>query len=137
MMLLAPIWAPVSVGELLDKVTILRIKAARIPDEAKLAHVRAELAALEAVTAAVPATPTLDALLDALQATNETLWEVEDALRDCEARSDFGPDFVRLARAVYVTNDRRAGLKREVNRLTGSALVEEKSYAGAAPGATA
>lgn len=125
--------APVSVGELLDKVAILRIKAQRIPDEAKLLHVRAELAALEAVAAAVPATPALDALLRDLQATNETLWEVEDALRDCEGRGEFGPEFVRLARAVYVTNDRRAHLKREVSRLTGSALVEEKSYGGAAP----
>ena len=125
--------APVSVGELLDKVTILRIKAARIPDESKLAHVRAELAALEAVAAAVPGSQALDALVRDLQATNETLWEVEDALRSSEARGDFGPEFIRLARAVYGTNDRRAALKREVNRLTGSALVEEKSYAGAAP----
>jgi uncharacterized small protein (DUF1192 family) len=128
-----PLLAPVSVGELLDKITILRIKAARIPDEAKLAHVRAELAALEAVAAGVAPAPGLEAAVAALQATNETLWEVEDAIRLCEARGDFGPEFVRLARAVYVTNDRRAQLKREVNRLTGSALVEEKSYAGAAP----
>lgn len=125
--------APVSVGELLDKLAILRIKAARIADESKLLHVRAELAALEAVAAAVPASAALDALLRDLQATNETLWEVEDAIRDCEARADFGPEFVRLARAVYVTNDRRALLKREVSRLTGSALVEEKSYAGTLP----
>ncbi len=130
---MTPLLAPVSVGELLDKITILRIKAARIPDEAKLAHVRAELAALEAVAAGVAPAPGLEAAVAALQATNETLWEVEDAIRLCEARGDFGPDFVRLARAVYVTNDRRAALKREVNRLTGSALVEEKSYAGAAP----
>ncbi len=130
---MTPLLAPVSVGELLDKITILRIKAARIPDEAKLAHVRAELAALEAVAAGVAPAPGLEAAVAALQATNETLWEVEDAIRLCEARGDFGPEFVRLARAVYVTNDRRAQLKREVNRLTGSALVEEKSYAGAAP----
>ncbi len=130
---MTPLLAPVSVGELLDKITILRIKAARIPDEAKLAHVRAELAALEAVAAGVAPAPGLEAAVAALQATNETLWEVEDAIRLCEARGDFGPEFVRLARAVYVTNDRRAQLKREVNRLTGSALVEEKSYAGATP----
>ncbi len=130
---MTPLLAPVSVGELLDKVTILRIKAARITEADKLAHVRAELAALEAVAAGVAPAPGLEAAVAALQATNETLWEVEDAIRLCEARGDFGPDFVRLARAVYVTNDRRAALKREVNRLTGSALVEEKSYAGAAP----
>ena len=124
---------PVSAGELLDKIAILRLKAARIADPAKRANVARELAALDAVAAAIPPSPPLDAALRDLAAVNDTLWDVEDAIRDCEARTDFGPDFVRLARAVYVTNDRRAALKREVNRLTGSDLVEEKSYAGGAP----
>lgn len=128
--ILAPeILAPVSAGELLDKIAILRIKAARIADAAKLANVRRELGALEAVAAAaVPPRPGLPALEAELRAVNEALWDVEDDIREHDARGDFGPAFVRLARAVYATNDRRAAIKRAINDLTGSALVEEKSY---------
>lgn len=124
------VMVPVSVGELLDKIAILRIKSERIGDEGKLANVRRELAALEAV--AVPAPEGLPALVAELRAVNEALWEVEDAIRGHEARGDFGEGFVRLARAVYVTNDRRAALKRELSRLAGSTFLEEKSYAGPA-----
>ncbi len=89
--------------------------------------------ALSAVRArSVAASDALAALETELRAVNETLWDVEDALRDLEARSDFGEAFVTLARAVYHTNDRRAAIKKEINIMTGSALVEEKSYAGAA-----
>jgi len=123
------ILVPVSAGELVDKIAILRIKAARIADPAKLANVRHELAALEAVAAtSVPPSDALAALEAELRAVNESLWEVEDDIRAHDARGDFGAGFVRLARAVHVTNDRRAALKRAVNDLTGSALVEEKSY---------
>ena len=80
--------------------------------------------------AAVARTPAFDALFDRLKGINEQLWDVEDAIRLCEAKGDFGPDFIRLARSVYRTNDLRAAIKREINTLLGSDLVEEKSYAG-------
>lgn len=124
--------APVSWGELIDKITILEIKAERIADPAKLANVRRELQALQAVRdAGATPTPALLALTQELRRINRTLWDIEDSIRDCEARSDFGSDFVALARKVYKTNDRRAAVKREINTLLGSDLVEEKSYRGA------
>ncbi|ALG75516.1 hypothetical protein VY88_28315 [Azospirillum thiophilum] len=124
-----PILAPVSWGELLDKITILDIKAERIADADKLANVRREREALVAVAAqADTARAEVAALIDELRAVNTTLWEVEDEIRDCERAKDFGPRFVELARQVYHTNDRRAALKRELNALLGSELVEEKSY---------
>lgn len=120
---------PVSWGELLDKISILEIKAERMADAAALANVRTELAALAAVRDGAGAlSAEAAAETAALKAVNETLWEVEDAIRDCERAQDFGPRFVELARAVYHTNDKRAALKRTLNRLLGSQLVEEKSY---------
>lgn len=127
------IQVPVSWGELMDKISILEIKSERIDDAAKLVNVRAELTALAGVRDAnLPADqPTLDALdrlMADIKAVNEALWEIEDDIRDCERARDFGDRFVALARAVYKTNDKRAELKREINTLLGSALVEEKSY---------
>lgn len=123
------IMVPVAAGELIDKITILEIKSERIGDPAKRANVRRELAALEAVRdAAIPASAGLVRLTDALRAVNAELWQIEDDIRDCERAGNFGERFVALARAVYRTNDRRAALKREINELLGSALVEEKSY---------
>lgn len=122
---------PVSVGELLDKIAILEIKAARIADPDKLANVRRELDALREAAGRLDAGPRAaeaEALRTELRAVNETLWGVEDALRACERQGDFGEAFVGLARAVYLNNDRRAGLKRALNRLFGSELMEEKSY---------
>ena len=117
-------------GELIDKITILRIKSERIADEAKLKNVRTELAVLnETLEKDVPASDELSRLDAALQAVNEELWVIEDDIRDCERAGDFGDEFIRLARAVYVTNDKRAALKKEINLLLGSTLVEEKSYA--------
>jgi len=117
-------------GELIDKITILRIKSERIADEAKLKNVRTELGILNDTLAKdVPASDELTRLDAALQAVNEELWEIEDDIRDCERNGDFGEDFIRLARAVYVTNDKRAALKKEINLLLGSDIVEEKSYA--------
>ncbi|WP_339740691.1 DUF6165 family protein [uncultured Maricaulis sp.] len=117
-------------GELIDKLTILRIKSERIEDEAKLKNVRAELAILnETLVKDVPASAALSRLDGALQAVNEALWKIEDDIRDCERDGDFGTEFIRLARAVYVTNDQRAALKKEINLLLGSDIVEEKSYA--------
>ncbi|MBS0387724.1 MAG: hypothetical protein JSR15_04515 [Proteobacteria bacterium] len=123
------ILVPVSPGELLDKITILRIKSARMSDAAKLANVRHELALLEQTWAtAVPAGQSVLEEERALQAVNERLWDVEDRLRDLEAAQRFDKDFIELARAVYVTNDERAAIKKRVNARLGSKLVEEKSY---------
>ena len=123
------IQTPCSIGELVDRITILRIKAERIPDPAKLHNVRSELALLEALQREEDlADEPLNALVDDLAAVNARLWDVEEALRICERESDFGLRFVALARSVYATNDERAALKRAVNSLYGSALVEEKSY---------
>lgn len=119
----------VSPGELIDKIAILEIKAERIADGGKRAHVLAELEALRSARAAqVALHPRLDRLSAALRQINETLWDIEDALRDCERNGDFGPRFVELARSVYHTNDRRADVKREINLVLDSRLVEEKSY---------
>jgi len=117
----------VSVGELLDKITILQIKSERIPDEAKLVNVRRELGALletcERYGLAVD-----HPKVGALRAVNESLWAVEDLLRDKERMKSFDADFVQLARDVYVTNDKRAAIKRDLNVELGSGFVEEKSY---------
>ena len=116
-------------GELIDKITILEIKAERIADPDKVANVRIELETLEACRdGAVPSSAELDGLTAQLKEINETLWVIEDDIRDCERDGDFGDKFVELARAVYKTNDRRAAVKRDINTLLGSRLVEEKSY---------
>ena len=117
-------------GELIDKITILEIKLERIKDEAKLANVRLEWETLtKARDAAIEPTPELDRLSAELKAANEALWEIEDDIRDCERDKNFGETFVQLARSVYISNDKRAALKREINELLGSSLIEEKSYA--------
>jgi hypothetical protein len=124
-----PILAPISAGELIDKITILRVKAQRIDDPAKEANVRAELALLEATAAeALRPSPELERLTGELTEINAALWDIEDGKRDCERRQDFGPGFVALARRVYLDNDRRAAVKRSINMLVGSEIVEEKSY---------
>lgn len=120
---------PVAWGELIDKITILEIKTERIADPAKLANVRTELDTLAASRdASLEASDTLDRLTAALKQVNEALWQIEDDIRDCERDGDFGARFVELARSVYKTNDQRAALKRQINELLGSRLVEEKSY---------
>ena len=121
---------PISVGELVDKVTILEIKSEKIEDAGKRANIRRELDALTAVLKPlIAATPELERLKADLRAINETLWRIEDDIRDCERKRDFGAAFVELARGVYQTNDRRAATKRKIDELAGSDLVEEKSYA--------
>ncbi len=125
-----PILIPVAPGELLDKITILRIKVARIEDPGKRANAATELAMLEAVqTRDVEPSDRLNGLEADLKAVNEALWDIEDSIRDHERARNFGKGFVELARAVYHQNDRRAALKREINLLLGSDIVEEKSYA--------
>jgi len=123
------IMAPISAGELVDKITILRVKAARIGDAAKEANVRKELAMLEALAeTALPATAEIEQLTAQLAEVNGALWDIEDGKRDCERRQDFGEAFVGLARSVYIENDRRAAIKRAINEAAGSDIVEEKSY---------
>ena len=124
-----PILAPVSAGELIDKITILRVKALRIGDPAKEANVQTELALLEETAAReLPHSPELEDLITQLTEINAALWDIEDGKRDCERRQDFGPKFIELARRVYIDNDRRAAVKRAINTLVGSEIVEEKSY---------
>lgn len=119
----------VSPGELLDKMSILQIKSERVGDPAKLKNIRYELELYEdIVRGRVPGGKKMAVLTAELKAVNEALWTVEDEIRACEARGDFGDRFVALARSVYRTNDRRAAIKREINILCGSSIVEEKSY---------
>jgi len=121
---------PVSPGELLDKISILEIKAERIDDGAKHANVERELDLLTGLWhAAGLESNEITELRARLRAINERLWDIEDAIRDCERRGDFGERFVDLARSVYRTNDRRAALKRRINQRLDSTIVEEKSYA--------
>ena len=120
--------APVSWGELIDKITILEIKAERLTDAAKRDSVVTELTLLSEIAAAAQQKPDVAALTAQLKAVNKALWEIEDHIRDKEAAQEFDARFIELARAVYVTNDRRAALKRDLNRVLGSGLVEEKSY---------
>ena len=123
------ILVPISPGELLDKITILRIKAARMSDPVKVANVKHELSLLEKTwkdsgAAAVDLGPE-EANLTRV---NEKLWVIEDDIRDEERAQRFGEKFVELARAVYVTNDERAAIKKRINTAMGSTIVEEKSY---------
>lgn len=123
------ILVPISPGELLDKITILRIKSERITDAPKLANVRAELDALDATwQASGAATAAVADDEAALQKVNEQLWDIEDRIRDLERERRFDAEFIELARAVYITNDERAAIKKRINSALGSRLVEEKSY---------
>ena len=120
----------VSPGELVDKITILEIKLKRIEDADKLANVKLEWETLCAARdEAFEPSNELERLSAELKEANERLWQIEDDIRDCERNKDFGDAFVELARSVYMTNDKRAQLKREINELLGSRLIEEKSYA--------
>ena len=123
------ILVPVSPGELLDKITILRIKAARMTDAAKVANVKHELALLEKTWRESGAAAVNIGDDEAeLTRVNEMLWVVEDEIRDEEHAHRFEARFVELARSVYVTNDERAAIKRRINTKLGSTIVEEKSY---------
>jgi prefoldin subunit 5 len=120
---------PISPGELLDKITILQIKAERIADPVKVANVETELDMLNKVwSEAVEVDAEISALTAELKSVNEALWEIEDDIRDEERGKRFGERFIELARAVYVTNDERANAKKKVNLHLNSTIVEEKSY---------
>jgi hypothetical protein len=121
---------PISPGEMLDKITILRIKSARMADAKKLSNVRLELKALEETwSASAYAKADIEAETIALLKVNERLWVIEDDIRDKERAQAFDAEFIRLARAVYFENDERAAIKRRINDKLGSSIVEEKSYA--------
>jgi uncharacterized protein DUF6165 len=120
---------PISPGELLDKITILRIKSQRMSDPAKLSNVRLELRSLEDTwNDSAYARVDINTDIAALLAVNERLWVIEDDIRDKERAKAFDAEFIRLARAVYVENDERAAIKRRINTQLGSSIVEEKSY---------
>ena len=120
---------PISVGELFDKISILEVKAEAIADPVQHANVIRELAALDAVRAReIAAAPELEALYAELQSVNRALWRIEDDIRAVERAGQFDDRFIELARSVYRNNDHRAILKRRINQLTGSDIVEEKSY---------
>jgi hypothetical protein len=123
------ILVPISPGELLDKITILRIKAARMSDPVKIANVKHELTLLEE-TWRDSGAAAVDLGGDEAELTrvNEMLWVVEDEIRDEEHAKRFGEKFIELARSVYVTNDERAAIKKRINQKLGSTIVEEKSY---------
>lgn len=123
------ILVPVSPGEMLDKISILRIKSQRIADPNKLTNVRLELNALETTwKSSAYASIDVGGEMRALLAVNERLWTIEDAIRDKERAQAFDAEFIRLARSVYIENDERAAIKRRLNLKLGSNLVEEKSY---------
>ncbi|HWX81294.1 MAG TPA: DUF6165 family protein [Steroidobacteraceae bacterium] len=127
---MSDIKVPISPGEMLDKITILRIKSARMSDPKKLANVRLELDALERTWgASAYAKADIDSEMTALLKVNERLWVIEDDIRDKERAQAFDAEFIRLARAVYFENDERAAIKRRINDKLGSSIVEEKSYA--------
>lgn len=119
----------VSVGELLDKVTILEIKSERISDAAKLINVNKELEILRQTWAESPLSQQdVSSQIDQLKKVNESLWDIEDNIRRKEAGQEFDDEFIQLARSVYHENDIRAAVKKEINTMLGSSLVEEKSY---------
>lgn len=120
---------PVSPGEVVDKITILEIKAERITDEEKLRNVRTELDLLVQVweTASVD-TEAIPPLKETLKDINQALWDIEDQIRVKELRQEFDQEFIDLARSVYIQNDRRAAAKKQINVLLGSRIQEEKSY---------
>jgi hypothetical protein len=119
----------ISYGELIDKITILEIKAARVADTAKLANIRTELEVLrKSRDAQLGSSPLVSELTDKLREVNAQLWDIEDRIRDKERAKTFDEEFISLARSVYFTNDERARLKRELNDALGSKLMEEKNY---------
>jgi hypothetical protein len=125
------ILAPISIGELIDKITILEIKVERMSESQKLRNVTVELDMLRAlITKAGLDTAEMAAYVRELKSINAALWDIEDEIREHEMRKDFGPRFIELARTVYKTNDLRARTKQRINVAFGSGIIEEKSYKG-------
>lgn len=131
MMPILRIDAPISIGDLIDKITILEIKCERIAEHEKSANVGKELTLLRAIKGEAGLDgPEVDGFARELRAVNAALWDIEDEIRELEARQDFGARFVELARAVYSNNDERSRIKQQINTTFGSDIVEEKSYKG-------
>lgn len=122
------ILAPISLGELIDKITILELKQEYITDPAKLANINNELDELLAILKTLLIQPFPQSQREALKAVNRELWHIENFKRECEGNGRFDRAFIEAGREVYLKNDVRARIKREINTLTGSAIVEEKSY---------
>ena len=123
------IFAEISVGELLDKISILEIKQNNLKDEEKLKIVTKELSSLkETLNKDVEFTDEIQSLYNDLKNINSKLWDIEDGKRDCERRKEFGEEFIQLARSVYIENDNRAKIKNNINKLSGSNISEVKSY---------
>jgi hypothetical protein len=119
---------PISNGELIDKITVLQIKSEKIKDEAKLKNIKKELKMLEKLFETNLKDKDVDPLFTRLKEINLKLWEIEDRLREKERKKEFDSEFIELARGVYYTNDERSRIKKEIDRLTGSQITEEKSY---------
>tara|TARA_B100000609_G_C16929886_1_gene288687 strand:- start:114 stop:503 length:390 start_codon:yes stop_codon:yes gene_type:complete len=124
------ILAQISVGELFDKITILNIKTQKIHDKEKLINIKNELNFLknQASSINVKDQDSLKKYINKLQSINEELWDIENHKRECEANKDFGEKFIKLSRDVHFKNDVRAQLKKEINLLTDSIIIEEKEY---------
>ena len=124
------ILAEISVGELFDKITILNIKTKKISDNDKLKNIKTELKILEEQSKKIDVSDinSLDELVSQLQQINEDLWDIENQKRECEAKKDFGEFFIKLSRDVHFKNDIRAQIKKEINLLSNSQIVEEKEY---------
>tara|TARA_B110000438_G_C15731448_1_gene614405 strand:+ start:888 stop:1286 length:399 start_codon:yes stop_codon:yes gene_type:complete len=124
-----PLLAPVGPGELLDKLSILEIKLEKISDPNKLENIKTEYKQLESIKAKyIPLSKKITHLYQQLKSINQELWKIEDDIRDCEKIKDFSETFIQLARSVYITNDKRATTKKEINQLLKANIIEEKSY---------
>ena len=123
------ILVPLSVGELIDKISILKIKKKKITNKNKQKNIIKELKFLERIYKSnIKKNKKLDRCEKQLIKINKILWEIEDEIRNCESKRDFKEIFIKLARSVYINNDKRSKIKREINTITGSNLIEEKSY---------
>jgi len=123
------IFAEISVGELLDKISILEIKQKNIKDEQKIKIILKELESLNySLKKDVHITDEIKSLYEDLKKINIKLWNIEDGKRDCERNGDFGEKFIQLARSVYIENDQRAKIKNKINKISGSNILEVKSY---------
>ena len=118
----------VSNGEILDKISILEIKLKKITDDTKILNIKKEYEILSESKNYLLDTYPISSIYDALFEINLSLWKIEDSIRECEHRSDFGSEFIELARNVYITNDMRSFIKKEINIITNSDVIEEKSY---------